>query len=399
MFLIYLKMKKHNKSIKSNLQSKPSRLTVIVKTTHDCNLGCVYCYTNPNAEKGIMDSNDLFNMINKISENNREAGSSHLIWHGGEPLLPGIDFYKEIINIQENVKKIIKGHKYRNSIQTNGTLLNSEFLDFFQEQKFKIGLSLDGNEYTHNLNRHYKDGSTSFDDVFSAITELKKRKMGRGVICVLNKNTASNLKEIYRFFKDNEIYPQMNVQIPSGRALDNKELGLTPREFGESMIKLFDMWFYDNSKPIIEIDPFADIIKNLSNYRNKNKDDEYPTGCSFRNNCANSFISVTPGGNVYPCGRFAGDSKFYMGNINKGSIEEILSSDVHQKFLKRHDEGIKSCKPCEYKPICNSGCPDNAFLFHENILTKDGYCEGYKMLFKYIENAVKKQIGVNMKNG
>ena len=392
-------MKKQNKSIDNNLQSKPSGLTVIVKTTHDCNLGCVYCYTNLNAEKGIMDSNSLFNMINKISENNKEAGVSHFIWHGGEPLLPGIDFYKEVIKIQKNIQKKIEGHKYKNSIQTNGTLLDSELLDFFEENRFRIGMSLDGNKNTHNLNRPYKDGSPSFDDVFSAIMEIKKRKMGRGVICVLNKNTSSNLSNIYEFFKQNNIHPQMNVQIPSGRALVNKELGLTPREFGESMIELFDMCFYDQSKPIIEIDPFDDIIKNISNYKNKNKDDKYPTGCIFKNNCANSFISVAPGGNVYPCGRFAGNSKFYMGNINEESIEKILLSSVHQRFLKRYEEGIKSCKPCEYEPICNSGCPDNAFLLHGNILTKDGYCEGYKMIFKHIENSVKKEIRGDIKNG
>ena len=83
-----------------------------------------------------------------------------------------------------------------------------------------------------------------------------------------------------------------------------------------------------------------------------------------------------------------------MGNINAESMEEILSSGVHQKFLKRHEEGIRECKDCIYKPICNSGCPDNAFLFHGNVLTKDGYCEGYKMIFKHIENSIKKEMEV-----
>ena len=83
----------------------------------------------------------------------------------------------------------------------------------------------------------------------------------------------------------------------------------------------------------------------------------------------------------------------YMGNINADSMEAIMSSKPVLLFQQRHTQGVQSCAPCEYKPICNSGCADQAYLMRGSVLEKDGFCPGYKALFTHIEMAVRKELG------
>jgi len=129
-----------------------------------------------------MDETTLNNLILKLAQW-KKSGESHIIWHGGEPLLAGIDFFKKIVELQA----LIKNHIFENSIQTNGTLLNYEYLDFFERHNFKLGFSLDGCKTSHDLNRPYKDGLSSFEDTLKWMQEARARKIGgKGAICVLN---------------------------------------------------------------------------------------------------------------------------------------------------------------------------------------------------------------------
>ena len=360
--------------------------TIIAKVTHDCNLQCKYCYVGDDAEKGRMNDETLYNLLTKTAELNK-GGKTSIIWHGGEPLLMGIDFYKKIIEYQ----KAIPNHTFNNSIQSNGTLLNEQFLDFFEENKFRIGLSIDGIKATHDQNRPCKSGKSSFESALNWVTELKKRKIGGGAICVLNKNTAPHITEIYKFAKEKQINFKFNPQLPTGQALINDDLGLTPEELADIYIELFDMWFFDNAEYIPRIEPFEGIIKGMGESKNKKHREVIPFGCCFRNNCAYSFLAVVPNGNIYPCGRFVGDNKFLYGNINSGELSEVLKNPIRQEFIERN-KGLIDCAKCEYQKICNSGCPDHSYLFYNSIMHKDPYCYTYKKLFKHIENILTNEL-------
>lgn len=354
--------------------------TIIAKVTHDCNLQCKYCYVSDDAETGRMDIQTLKNFIYKIPQLNTE-GQTNIIWHGGEPLLMGIDFYKTAINLQRE----ISNHKFNNSIQSNGTLLNDELVDFFEKNNFRVGLSIDGDKTSHDNNRPYKNGKSSFEDTLFWIKELKSKKIGGSAICILNKNTAPHILEIYNYAKENGINFKFNPQLPAGRALTSVGLGLTPEELGETYIKLFDLWFHDNSDFVPSIDPLEGIVANIGFNKNTHQLlPNIPYGCTFKNNCAFSFLAIVPNGNVYPCGRFIGNSDFLYGNINEQEFIDIINNPFRSQFIDRH-KGLAECDNCEYQKVCNSGCPDHSYLFYGNIKHKDPYCITYKMLFKHIE--------------
>ena len=188
-------------------------------------------------------------------------------------------------------------------------------------------------------------GNNSFEDVFDNLLKVKDENIPSSIICVVNKTTEKYYLQILDFFKKYKINVTFNPQFPSGRAAENPDLGLSPEEFGALMIKLFDHWFYDETNPVIDIKPFSEIIGNLFEYKNRQQKKIIPFDCTFRNNCANSFLTVDPVGNVYTCGRFAGNPHFCMGNINSNSIEEMLKQKPVENIpRKKYTSSSRLCR-------------------------------------------------------
>lgn len=347
-------------------------ITVIAKPTHDCNLRCKYCYLENSAERGKMSQELLEESIKKISD---FAEKSNWIWHGGEPLLMGIDFYKRIKEIQDFYKK--KGNRFSNGIQTNGTLITQELIEFCKRTKdFHIGLSIDGPEELHNKTRIYPDGSGSFKEVMRGQGLLRNNGVGGGAICVVNSNNINSFNELYDFFKSEDINVKFNPLIKSGRALENLSgLEINSKQYGEFLLKLWKIYNKDverEGRLTIEIEPFMEVIGNLGTNN--------PLGCNYSTSCRNSFISIGPEGDIYPCGRFDGIKEFWMGNVKNISIEEAVNSDINKKLRERTLENVAGCSKCNFGRVCNLGCMHNAYC-SGNIFGKDPYCSSYKMLF------------------
>lgn len=362
---------------KQLIQMPNKRLSIIAKPTHECNLRCKYCYLEDGAENGRMSEQILAQSIEKVSD---YADDSHWIWHGGEPLLMGLDFFKIIKDIQDFYKK--KDKKFYNGIQSNATLITSNFLDFVEQTKdFYMGTSLDGPEEINNQTRIYKNGNGSFQDAIKGINLLKKRKLGGGAICVINAFNLNFPVEIYHFFKLNNINLKFNPLIKSGLAEKNLlELNITPKQYGDFLLKLWNIYDKDvkrEGRVVIDLDPFIDIIGNLQTKK--------PIGCNYSKSCRENFISIGPQGDIYPCGRFDGVKEFWMGNIKFNTIEKLLNSDVQCKLKQRSLENVSGCSKCNFGIICNSGCMHNAYC-NGDIMGKDPYCSSYKKLFGELQS-------------
>lgn len=352
------------------MKPKLPKISVIIKPTHACNMSCRYCYVDHHAEQGTMNYNTLENTINQVLGNHNSA---HFIWHGGEPLLLPLDFYKEAIKLQKRHNKPVS-----NGFQSNGTLVTAETLSFCTEFHFDIGFSLDGPREINDLTRCFMGGESNFEKTLTAIRNAKKQNVGSGIIVVVSKQNLWRLNEIYDFAQLEGLNIKLNPLIRSGNATDNYfDLSIGPKEYGQALVKLFDRWFNDDSQ--IRIDPFEELMGNLLTGQ--------PRGCNYSVSCQHSFISVGPQGDIYPCGRFDGVQEFKWGNINTDDLYSILLSGKRRSLQERASQ-IKECQPCEYVSICNSGCMHNAYMQEGNINDRDNYCTSYKMLFSHISNAM-----------
>lgn len=344
---------------------------VIAKSADICNYNCSYCYVEPHSKIKVMPSDTAKVAISKISKYIGNSRKINFIWHGGEPMIAGVDFFYDIINYSNEYFE----NRIEHCIQTNGSLLTDDFLSFCKQAKISVSLSFDGPEKVHDINRKEKNGLGTHKKTMNALEKIKKHELTPGCVCVLHKQNVNEIDELYSFFKEHKINFRVNPVVRSGRASNNYNLlAISPDEYGDAMIRLFDLWFNDNNP--IQVEPLHTIVGNIVS--------PYIWGCDYHGNCLESIISINPDGSVYPCGRFAGLENFCLGNILTEELSIMFKKELYNSLTKRDTSTVKGCSKCEYKEICNTGCMITAYMANGQVYGQDYYCKGRKKIFKHI---------------
>lgn len=348
---------------------------VIIKVTQECNLACLYCYTGLR-HHGEMSLPSLVRLVSQFALHAKNP--VHFIWHGGEPTLRGVDFYREAILLQKESKV-----GFTNSMQSNGTFLDEKFIHLCKENNLRIGFSLDGIPQTHNKCRPFTSGDASFDITFGNIKLAQQHNIGgKGAILVLNSITIKHLHEIYQFFKTSGISLKINPLIRAGCAQENQHLTISADEYAAALIELFDI--YVNESPAIHIEPFDMLMGNLATKTNCGT-------CVQSRNCQKNFISINHNLDVFPCARFDHIPEFCYGNLQKQELPEVLDSPLRTRLLSRNAELDPKCSKCPFIESCYGGCMNNAYNSGD-VLGRDHYCSGYRRLFAHIANFIRSQI-------
>lgn len=343
--------------------------SVMIKpSSSDCNLKCEYCFYHSlssqrsDFSKGEMSLATAEKVIDSVLD--FAAGTDiFFTFQGGEPLLRGIDFYKHFVEYADKMNTL--SSKINFCLQTNGTLINEEYADFFRENNFLIGVSLDGDEQI-NKYRTYRNGRPSFPDVMKGISILKQKNVSFNVLSVLTKNTALNFRRAYRFFKENDLkYLQF---IPCLRPFGNdydEGIYMDNDDYSYFLTKCFNIYFNDYMRgEYISIRSFDNYIA-LMNGNNAEQ-------CGMNGFCSTQFV-VEGDGSVYPCDFYCTD-EWYLGNINEMSFKEMYNSQKAVEFLKESFRLDDKCKECVYFTLCRGGgCKRNR-------QDKD-YCTAYKTFF------------------
>lgn len=360
-----------------------------------CNLACKYCYylekTNlykdkDNKSKYVM-SDSLLEKFIKEYINSQTMPQVLFTWHGGETLMRPLSFYQKVIELQ---KKYANGRTIDNCIQTNGTLLNDEWCEFFHNNHWLVGVSIDGPQDFHDEYRKNKQGKPSFVKVMQGIKLLKKHQVEWNAMAVVNDYNADYPLEFYHFFKDLEChYIQFTPIVErihlnsDGRYLANvlqkeeklADFSVTPEQWGNFLCTLFDEWVKnDVGKYFIQI-----FDATLANWMGTQ-----PGVCTMAPTCGHAGV-MEFNGDVYACDHFV-FPEFKLGNIYEKSLIEMMYGDKQSRFgLQKRDALPAQCKACKYLFACNGECPKNRFL-----TTEDGefglnyLCKGYYQFFDHI---------------
>lgn len=360
--------------------AKHSYFAIIVKPTYDCNMSCSYCSVEGHDTSPRMSLQTVDRLFERVTDYCGTDRTIYLIWHGGEPLLMGPDFYDYIGQKTKEYSEF----RIINALQTNATLLNDEFIDVIVEHRFRVSTSIDGPAELHDRSRKDGLGNPTFNRVMESVALLKDRGVPVGAITVLNRINKDYMPEIYRFFSRAQIHLRINpVQLHGKAAKNYEDVAISPKEYGREMIKIFDMWYHDPDTSIM-VDPFRIIIGNIVT--------DVTYSCDFRRQCHGEVTSVGPDGGAYPCGQFNGNEDYYMGNIHNEGYDAIMLSPGIKKLLLRVPENIKTCSRCEYSEICNCGCTASAVCRNGDIMQPDFYCAGRKILFQHIIDTIQNDI-------
>lgn len=358
-----------------------------------CNLACKYCYyleknnLYQNSHRHLMSDE----MLEQFTREYIEAQTMPQVlftWHGGEPLMRSIDFYKKSLALQ---KKYAHGKQIDNVIQTNGTLLTDEWCEFFAKNHWLVGISIDGPQEYHDHYRVTPAGKPSWEKVMQGISLLKKHRVEWNAMAVVNAYNAEHPLEFYHFFRDNGCqYLQFTpiverlTEHEDGRTLaslaDDREIPLadasvTPQQWGNFLCTIFDDWVrHDVGKTFVEI-----FDCTLANWMGV-----LPGICAYSKECGHAGV-MEHNGDVYSCDHFV-FPEYKLGNIREQSLIDMLYGEKQQAFSRlKHTSLPRQCKECDMEFACHGECPKNRF-------EKDKYgepglnylCQGYYQYYSHV---------------
>ena len=376
----------------ANPFAKP--LYVMLKPTGaHCNLACKYCYyleknkLYPTAQRHLM-SDEILEQFTREYIEAQTMNQVLFTWHGGEPLLRSIDFYRKALSLQQ---KYAGGRRIDNVIQTNGTLLTDEWCEFFAQNHWLVGISIDGPQPDHDHYRLTAAGKPSWKKVMQGIKLLKKHGVEWNAMAVVNAYNANHPLEFYRFFKENgcqflQFTPIVErlTRHEDGRTLaslaDKDEISLSeasvaPEQWGYFLCAIFDEWVRkDVGKIFVEI-----FDCTLANWMGIS-----PGICAYSKECGHAGV-MEHNGDVYSCDHFV-FPEYKLGNIRDHSLIDMLYGEQQQEFSRlKHSSLPRQCKECDMEFACHGECPKNRFM-------KDKYgdsglnylCPGYYHYYQHV---------------
>ena len=320
---------------------KPSGnyITVIVKPTDACNMRCKHCYHADSQYSSEIMPLSIFERFVQIAA--QEYDYIQFIWHGGEPLLCGVDYFKEAINI---IHRNCNNVRYKNSIQTNGTLINKEYIDFFIKNSFNVCVSYDG---IYNSMIREKT-----EQVLNSLELMEKNNLRYSLLGTIHKGNVKKQIETYLSMKRAGSF-KMNPIFASGAALENDEYLISAEEYVENFKVLFDYWMKDTDMPV-HASPMEEYLHACT--------DMEGLDCIF-GSCLGHWISLHANGDIYPCGR-SYPKQYKYGNIcDIERIEDLFKSNGFILAIKESIVRRNNCQnACHYYSLCQGGCNNNALL-------------------------------------
>ncbi len=360
--------------------TKPLNFLLIKPSGPDCNISCDYCFYLKkgklfNSGKKRMNLKTVEKMIKQAAEQSIE--SINIGWQGGEPLLMGLDFFKEVMKFQKKYGQ----DRFTNSIQTNGILLNKDWAMFFKNNKFLVGLSIDGNKNVHDKYRRDSSDNGTFKRVEHSAKLLLKSGVEVNSLSVVNDHSSEYIEETYTFLKGIGFTHMQFIPVVDIDPVTDKisKFSVDPKKYGEFLSNLFDMWKKDfsNGKPNIYIRFFESVFYTYLGMESPD--------CNLMSECG-KYLVVEHNGDIYPCDFFV-DPKQKLGNLNKDNLLELLNSEKQNKFGKVKKNLPAKCEKCKWVSKCFDDCPKNRMMTGEKI---SYLCEGYKMFFEHADKDFKK---------
>ena len=381
--------------------SGPLAFNIMLKPAGSlCNLDCHYCYYLDKAEiygghEPRMSLDILEVCIRKYIEAN-DVPEVTFNWHGGEPLVMGLDFYRKAVALEQ---KYASGKTIRNTLQTNGTLITQEWASFFRDNDFLIGISIDGPQDIHDKYRKDKGGAPTFDKVMRGLNILYRTGVIYNTMTTVNKSGEGRGLEVYNFLKGiGSRYMQFmpvveHVKYPSGKngkpvkgarpyiVSPSAEGAVIARwsvdalAFGRFLTDIFDSWVLnDVGRYFVNIFDAA-----LARWCG-----EMPGTCAYAETCGGNSI-IEHNGDVYSCDHFV-YPEYRLGNVLDGDLREMMTSAAQTKFGigKRNALPVK-CIRCDWRFACSGECPKHRFNRTESGETGlNALCEGYRMFYSHV---------------
>lgn len=366
----------------------PQAFNIMIKPVGSlCNLRCRYCYYLDKADiYGGKEPRMTYEMLETFIREYIAANDVPEVlfnWHGGEPLLMGLDFYRKAIQLQ---KKYASGKRICNALQTNATLVTAEWAAFFRENGFLIGVSLDGPKDVHDCYRAGKGGGSTSERVVKGIAELYKAGVDYNIMATVNRKSEGRGLEIYQFLKGAgtrfiQFMPVLE-HAKDGRIVSPDEEGsqiapwsVSAEGFGRFLCDIFDYWVRHDVGSVF-INQFDSTLAMWCG--------EQPGTCTFAQTCGGNSV-IEHNGDLYPCDHFVYED-YRIGNVLETDLRTLMASEKQIRFGIDKRNGLpKKCVTCRWYFACHGECPKHRFNRTDSGEPGlNALCDGYNMFFSHV---------------
>ena len=351
---------------------------LVVQPTPFCNIDCRYCYLPDRTKKAVVAEATLANLFSQVFASGWVEGGVSVVWHAGEPMVLPIDFYRRAFRLIDGLKPA--GLSVTHSFQTNGTLIDDAWCEFFAAEEISVGVSIDGPRFLHDVNRVTRSGRGTFDRTVAGIRRLRRHHVPFHVISVLSPESLAAPSEMFDFYGEEGIERIcFNVEESEGDHVS--------RSFGEADIEdsyyrfLREFWRLAAASP----DRFA-FIREIDDATQQVL---RPREAAFFNQLVAPFAitSMDWAGNLATFSpellglKNAAYDDFIIGNINRDRLTDLPQRPVLIKMLADINEGVELCRQrCEYFSVCGGGEPVNKLAENGTFVsTETTYCRMTKM--------------------
>ena len=351
--------------------------TLLIKPSgSNCNIDCKYCfYKDRAAEFGRGKQRMSNETLETLVKCYMQLGFPMVgfAWQGGEPTLMGVEFFQRAVGLQK--KYGAPGQQISNTFQTNGIGLSKNWCRFFHQNRFLLGISIDGPEKFHDRYRVDHSGAGTFARVMRGIENCKKHRVELNALILLNNKNVEHPDELFDFVVQNELtYLQFIPCIERNPATGRPtEFSITPGQYGDFLCRLFDLWcdYGPERLNIREFDSLTTFFV-LGNH----------TICAYGKSCA-GFVVVEHSGDAFSCEFFV-EPKWRLGNISQTPLEELAASSTKRAFAEEKQNLSNKCLRCCFLDVCRGGCvKDRTRLGGDRSSRESYFCEGYRQFFDY----------------
>jgi uncharacterized protein len=346
-----------------------------------CNLACGYCYyldRGPTGERGGDPARMPEDLLEPYIAQHIAASADEVVrfsWHGGEPTVLGVGFFRGIAVIQRRLCP--PGRTIANGLQTNGTLLDAEWGRFLAEEGFSVGLSLDGPRDLHDRYRRTRGGKSAFDGTMRGYEVLRRSGVPTDILCVVGAHNVRHPAEVYGFFR--EIGAAFVTFLPLVERRPEAPRGVSPASvpseaWGDFLCPVFDEWV-ERDIGGIKVQIFEEAARTAFGQEH--------SLCVFRPECGDVPV-LERNGDFYACDHFV-DAAHRVGNIRETPLAELLEHPAQRAFGRAKLERLpRVCRACEVLAMCNGECPKNRFVPAPDGGPDRNYlCAGYKKFFDH----------------
>jgi len=371
----------------------PQAFHLLAKPTGSrCNLACDYCYflakesLYPGSDFRMSDEGLEEYIRQYLDAQHQHTAQAAIAWQGGEPTLMGLDFFRRSVELAQRYNR--PGMTVQHTIQTNGTTLDDDWCRFFRENRFLVGISLDGPRKLHDRYRRDKRGKPTFDRVMAGLELLRKHRVDFNILATVHKANAGHPLDVYRFLRDEagakfiQFIPIVERENDSGFQEGNKvsKRSTGPGQYGDFLIGVFEEWVRRDVGSVFvqlfdsALGAWAGIPQGL---------------CIFAPTCGNA-LALEHNGDLYSCDHFV-EPGYLLGNIMETPMAELAASAEQRRFGRdKLDRLPLVCRTCEFGFACRGGCPKNRFLETSSGEPGLNYlCKGYMNFYRHLDKPMK----------